>query len=201
MKENLTKDELVEQFNECLSKIKLLCEIYDDGELSIAKEIAVKLRVLFHNTERCKSLIKLLQLERNTFLSTALDFDPKTVFGSHSGLTTITISNNNGTWKTLISPRLNANHGHFRNVGFSFWWEEEIIIFDNKKKAFLRKDIVLEVANTDGGAHVDKSLKSTYYDISRRNSISIEVDGMPINNPILPSIRQIAYETIATFDK
>ena len=69
---------------------------------------------------------------------------------------------------------------------------------------------MLEVADTDGGAHVDKGLKKEYSALSRDNSVQImlgigHADGkreeFPLKHPELATIRQITFEVIESFKK
>jgi hypothetical protein len=57
---------------------------------------------------------------------------------------------------------------------------------------------------TDGGAHVDEALKADYHNLTRKNSLGwFQVDqwgkSEALENPVPPSIRQIAFETLETF--
>ncbi len=75
-----------------------------------------------------------------------------------------------------------------------------------RKNKFTRKDIILNVANKDGGAHVDPTLPEMYYELSRKNSIGWKLitDETVMDfsvGPELASIRQIAYEIIVTLEK
>ena len=44
------------------------------------------------------------------------------------------------------------------------------IIFDDKM-FFISRDVILSVANQDGGAHVDPILNESYSNITKRNSL------------------------------
>jgi hypothetical protein len=55
-------------------------------------------------------------------------------------------------------------------VPFSEWWTERVLR-DNKLRTMSRMDLVLNVADTDGGAHVDPELDETYMAVSRSNSL------------------------------
>jgi hypothetical protein len=198
MKNTLTKIELFDQLNDCLEKLILFNQIYDSGNLSIAKEIAVKLRILFHNTNNSKSLIKQLRLEHILFIDTASKYDPRNYFPTH-GLLYIFSDNFGG----CLVPKLNKSEN--KSVTLENWWNSKIVISDKMNNLFTRKKIVLELVNTDGGAHVDSALNVPYYDLSRANTLGwIYHDGItnkekPLNDPIPPCIRQISYETILTF--
>lgn len=75
---------------------------------------------------------------------------------------------------------------------FDDWWNE--VIFDDKSNVFTRKDIILFVANNDGGAHVDPELKESFFLLSKQNSLGFvyNFDQAPENNPIYQATRSIA---------
>lgn len=81
---------------------------------------------------------------------------------------------------------------------FELWWQGLHIICAKDGALFTRSDIVLAVANTDGGSHVDPGLREAYDNLSRNNSlnwVAISPEGTtPLSNPVLPTIRQIAFE-------
>jgi hypothetical protein len=77
------------------------------------------------------------------------------------------------------------------------------VIRDKNNKTFTRKDLVLNTANTDGGAHIDPNLDQAYASLSRFNSLGWKYFRRDIeddfrNSPVLPSIRQIAHEVLKT---
>jgi hypothetical protein len=68
---------------------------------------------------------------------------------------------------------------------------------------YTRKDLVLFVANKDGGAHIDNKIDDIYMSISRNNAIGWTLknkDGKTFqqDNPIPACIRQITDETLQT---
>jgi hypothetical protein len=75
-----------------------------------------------------------------------------------------------------------------------------------RNSVFTRKDLVLSIANQDGGAHVDPQLDEDYAGLTRKNSIGwvAEIDGKIIpneSNPALASIRQIAYKVLESLKR
>ena len=199
MKKPVSKSDLVIQLDDCLETLKNFNQIYDSGQYSISKDIAVKLRMLFHSTQHSKSLISQLKLEDIPYVDTADKYDPRNLL-THHGLLMLTFHKNGD-----LSPQLALSN--LKYTFFNNWWNLDIIISDQKKNLFTRSEIILNLANTDGGAHVDPELKESYFDISRSNSIGWKVHNRStkvdksINNPIPPSIRQISYETILTFQE
>lgn len=203
MRQKLQKAELIDQFLNQIKKIKIFCELFDAGDENISQEIAVKCRILFHNTNHSKSLVRQLKLEHIQLYDNCKKYKPKNLF-SHWGLVTIQsqmISQNETESKWI--PRI-ENTG-FNLVDFKNWWDGKKIIVDSKKNIFTRKKLLLEVANTDGGAHVDTGLKIDYRDLSRNNSLDFyygnsETNQIPLNNPVPSTIRKIAEEVLKTFN-
>lgn len=198
MKIPLNKEDLLAHFNDCLKKLVIFNTIYDAGETAIAKDIGVKLRLLFHDTKNSKSLLSQLMLDHLLFVSTANKYDPRNLM-THQGLLMLLIGGNIGQ----LLPQLGFST--IKYTSFDNWWNIDIVLSDQKKNTFTRRKIILELANTDGGAHVDPEINESYFDISRSNSIGWKIheknskQDKPVNDPIAPSIRQISYETLMTF--
>lgn len=95
---------------------------------------------------------------------------------------------------------------------FNSWWTDPLIE-SSKLKSFSRSQLTLIMANQDGGAHVDPELDADYQDLCldplmqaeygiNSQSKSIEDDVLDIiHNVAFASIRQIAFELMATLDR
>lgn len=191
VKYKLNKDELREHFNDQLLDIEEAIEKFDNGNEKKARQIALALRIICHDTQNSKSLLK--QLNLNIF------------FLSNNGL--YTPSNLLSSWTLLqiefgpeamsYKPNLELSQRVFFSK-FDDWWNE--IIFDDKTNVFTRKDIVSYIANQDGGAHVDPYLNEKYAKLVKHNSLGWEDENgtAPNNNPAYQAIRTIAYEFLTS---
>ena len=70
-------------------------------------------------------------------------------------------------------------------------------------KTFCRRDLILNVADTDGGAHVDPYLDEAYMGLSRKNSLGWiffngNIEEAFRGRPELACMRQIAEEVLIT---
>lgn len=71
---------------------------------------------------------------------------------------------------------------------------------------FTRGEIILVLANKEGGAHVDPKLDADYVNLSRFNSLGWKtisskedvITSIDMGNPVFPSMRQISHEIIKT---
>lgn len=91
-----------------------------------------------------------------------------------------------------------------RWLQFDKWWNSNVIK-DNNGRFFCRRDLTLNVANTDGGGHVDPTLDEAYLDLSRNNSLGWIIQKgdvqEPFPPPVMACIRQIAHEVLNTLKK
>lgn len=198
MKYKQTKEDLLDHFNDHINFIRSSCMLYDNGLYHESKRIATSLRVLFHNTRYSNSLLNQLNYA-DTFLlwSSAGLYTPSNLLTSWT-LLSLRIDYNG----IQYNPILNTNFQRSFYLNIDDWWNE--IIFDDKMFFISRRDVILSVANQDGGAHVDPILNESYSNITKRNSlgyyqVSNAVKTSPINNPAYASIRQIAHEVLHSF--
>jgi hypothetical protein len=203
-----SKDQLNLHLKEQFSFLQKSAKEFDNGDLSEAKRMALHLRILLHDTGRQKSLLTSVGLKSQIkFLNTAYPYNPKNLV-SHTGLVSINFSNDEKTskekFKALYGENVDSSYISFKN-----WWEAFVIV-DKYKRKFKRKDIVLEVANTDGGAHVDENIRDEYFHLSRNNSTEWAVvtkysDGREnihyLEDIELFTVRQIAFEVTASIQK
>lgn len=174
------------------------CSEYDRGQLHEAKRISVIIRTLVHDTGISTSLLKSLKKKSILFVDTATEVHPNRV-GSHNGL--ISMRFRGGIMD--YAPRLNR-YIHYKKTEFERWWDKVLFIGSNQK-TISRKYLVLNLSDTDGGAHIDPKLRKKYADLSRRNvlgwvNVKDGVKSKPQTDPVLPSIRQIGYELILTLE-
>jgi hypothetical protein len=217
-------------FAEQLGFIRTSMKAYDDGQQVEAKRIAVILRTLLHDTatspvptpttpKRGSSHALLVQLgwrDQWQWADTAGALNERGLL-SISNLAPLHLGSDfaklgqfnqrphamleNMRTAGIILPR---EPGYF--ISFEEWWTMPVIR-DKDLERFSRKDLVLAVANTDGGAHVDPGLNDAYYRLSRSNSFGWVLQDESGNttdiraSPVFPSIRQIAEELIYTLNQ
>lgn len=195
-----TPDELEQQFQDQLDLLENLAQIYDQGKIIAAKSMATTIRVLLHDTQKSASLLGQLNRKGISFFDTAEEVsDPPGTMRAGSFSALLGIAFGESTTKGYV-PHFDSMPA--RMVDFDEYWNE-VIFIDQKKAEFTRKDIILFVANQDGGSHVDPGLDEKYAELSRKNSLGWkmgdDVSWVDLKGAELASIRQIAHELLKTY--
>ncbi len=187
--------ELEQHLAEHIGFLKLSADAYDQGRDGEAKRLAVSIRVLCHDTTSSHSLLGQLGSLSKKFIGTAIPYDPRNV-ATHNGLAMVAARGR----ETVYIPMLDGTP-YRRRIPFADWWTE-VVFVDDRKSKLSRKDLILAVANQDGGAHVDPGLNETYARLSRHNSLGWVIDAgqekLPIPMPERAAVRQIAHEVLLT---
>lgn len=164
-----SEESLVEHLTEQVSFLCTSHKSFDDGFEGEAKRIAHILRVLLHDTRRSFSLLRQLGiLEQFMYRDTSIPWFEQNSNGPVDGLTRMVISTE------YVKPQapLDDLSGAYSNClkNFPNWWSQPVIR-DNNDFVFTRRDLILNVANTDGGSHVDPALDAQYSALTRDNSM------------------------------
>ncbi|HGF7511452.1 TPA: hypothetical protein AB5A35_003429 [Vibrio cholerae] len=199
---------LEEKYEEFLDLLRCLGESYDaSGKEILSLSISTAIRVLVHDTKSSTSLLAHLNRKERLFLSTNNESQNESV---HLGLVrriNVGVCDGKGgeaKYWPLCDERYFASPDSQSYVEFETWWSKEEI-FRSPKASLTRKDLVLAIANKDGGAHFDKEVTSNYDDFRKKWSggsclvgINSGIKRGYDNIPTLPAIRQIAYELLTT---
>lgn len=83
---------------------------------------------------------------------------------------------------------------------FHRWWNDPVLAA--RGQYWTRKDLVLALANQEGGTHVDPKPKQKWIDLKNVGigftTMDVAGDTIPLSNPAVPSVRQIAFEVEVT---
>lgn len=200
---NELKKELVEQ----LQLLRRACQTFDSGLEAIGKHIGLSLRVLLHHQGRSRSLLDQLGLRSGRFLDSAGPLHPSNLL-TECNLVAHQISDSGGRYVPVICTGFPPYQ--MKPVPFVKWWNDPVLK-DIKGRTFSRRELIQNVADTDGGAHVDPDLDEAYMAISRQNSLNWTfISGSTIaaamkakgsafeGRPELACMRQIAHELLST---
>ena len=102
-------------------------------------------------------------------------------------------------------PHLDNTFERPKHIQFTGWWKRPVAK-DSSGRFWSREDLVLAVANKDGGAHVDQELPEDYSALTRGNSFGATAHlgsavTKPAPDPVPACVRQIAYETVESLER
>jgi hypothetical protein len=203
----LTNSDLYQHLKDEIQLLVSLCKSYDEGAKNAAKILALRIRILIHDTGTQKSLLGQLGRKNILFYDTASDasHDPNTkVIGPFHGFigNRMTI-NPGGTSSLEWVPWLDNTPPYYRIKKVPLQnWTNKVVIVDGKNNKFTREDLILCVCDKDGGAHIDPEIDKDYADLSRHNSMGWKLmrngAGIDEEGPHLACMRQIAHEVVNT---
>jgi len=199
---------LKDKYEEFLDLLTVLCDSYDSlNKEVLALPISTAIRVLVHDKGRNISLLTHLGKKDIEYLSTNHKAQNENV---HLGLVRrINVGVKNGVggeakYWPLCNEKYFPMPASKSSLSFGEWWETEII-FSSSGSCLTRKDLVLSVAEKDGGAHYDSKVEQKYDAFRHAWSGGSTLVGIESgiergydNIPIYPAIRQIAYELLCT---
>jgi hypothetical protein len=224
---------LQEQLARQIGYLQRSAALFDDGFEDEAQRMAVTIRTLLHDTRQSTSLLAQLSLKQTPFVDTgtyrerldaklnewvALHHPGNIVAAITAGEAGLVVMGLNRTeqpaWIAPLGfPRLPPLHPAFTSgvtLPFEDWWTMPLIE-TGELRYFSRRQLVLIMANQDGGAHVDPSLDRDYHALTLDNlGREAEIgDNLPDKtmggevpsvqgNVAAQSVRQIAFEVLAT---
>ena len=176
---------------------------FDQGDLPESKRIALVIRVLVHDTDMSHSLLAQLGIKDSLAWADSapvIDNDPNIV-GRSPGLTSMGLGTDGIVFSARYMDSIERSKTT-RYVDFSDWWERPVIL-DSNDAEFNRKELVLALANKDGGAHLDRLNEKTHALVHGNSAgfVSIDMAGgpsQPIPTPIYASVRTVAEELLLT---
>ncbi len=203
-----TQDQLKEALLQQLQFLGTSCQAFDNGNESEALRIAGVLRTLLHDTSSSVSLLKQLGIkDKIKFVDSAEPIDPVPTNRKHNGEVIFSISGMPG----LISIGFYREGAKFvapqdlspnarGAVDFNDWWAVGCIPGENKAR-HSRGWLVKQMANKEGGSHVDPEITKGYAELKNTAmSMTVSSNGVDgfVNSPADVSVRQIAWELVAS---
>ena len=189
-----TTADFEDQLQRQLDFLRNSAKAFDRVHREEAVRLAVALRVLFHQTEKSTSLVRLLGIENSVRLLTTIDNAYKTdpVTGRTEAVIAMWVS---------FDPDYTPPLGSARRrdiVPLADWWNQAVLCLEGNPVT--RCQVVLAAANKDGGAHVDPKPAG-----AARKLISGTVTYQPegsteevsLGNVHFALLRQFAYEILS----
>lgn len=231
-----SQDGFFDRLKEQVDFLKKSAESYDSGHEHESQRMAIALRILLHDTKnqtcllthlKCKDKLNFvdtgvyqndIEAAQKAFLTRLKMTGMVDQACGDTGLAIVVIGRD--AFPRYAAPL--AQPRKFRNIVaippkadrlFTDWWHEKFIE-DAKFNLMSRADLILTVANKDGGGHVDKELDADYVQFCEEGwggQFAPGVDLTQTNDPsafktyqgnaVSASVRQVAYEVLTTLEK
>ena len=230
-----TLSTLEAQLDRQLGYLQRSCSMFDAGLEDEGQRIAVTLRTLLHDTRKSVSLLMQMSIKDSLqFVDTGLYRDQldrslrdwvareqpgNIISGFTPGEAGLVVAGLNTAglpaWVApLATPHLPPKHPAAATVGikkpFKPWWTSPLVE-TSALRYFSRKNLVLIMANQDGGAHIDPKLDKDYealtvdflgHSMEIGSNLTDKTMGGDIppmrGNVAAASVRQIAFEVLST---
>ncbi|WP_422754976.1 hypothetical protein [Micromonospora sp. WMMD708] len=207
--------DLEEHLRRQVAYIKRSAAAYDEGATDEAFRLATTVRVLCHQTANSHSLLHQLGLlpQRLRFVDTAPQMPdlPPGSFAINPGLCTIRIDFDADTaTPTPVLDDLGPDRIH-PPQNFEEWWVTRFLTNESPLRGgrsaftYSRRNVVLQMANKDGGSHVDPQMPDHYRALVDHDGvIGLVVNDRKMSIPrrafVKAWMRQIAHEVQRTLE-
>jgi hypothetical protein len=187
------RTDLEELIKEQIGFLERSCVSFDDGYTDEAKRMAVTVRVLLHDTANSHSLFQQLGYKNYMLINTCpalKDPPPGRIFQAGLAIPSL---------KGYI-PRceIPAKTEFPVWLGFRFWWNNAVI--KTVDRTYSRRELVLLLANKEGGAHVNPSITAHYEILKSQGSGVVSFkegeDPIPMTKEEHVCLRQITHELL-----
>lgn len=188
----------IQDFEEHLSRqlrfLERSVDAYDEGFTDEYIRIAQTLRVLFHNTRNSHGLWEQMGTQADI-----IDSSGPFELGNTVANTSLLQTGSGEQSQSMFAPLSSSIRKN--SIPVKNWWQQIILVGDRIK--YSRRQLVITVANKEGGSHVDPNITEDFSWIEKtglglfllKNSDELHVP----DNIVSASIRQIAHEVLETF--
>lgn len=214
-------EELTEHLREQLSALRSSMKGYDSGDRFEAKRLAAAIHMMcFDGKRNTKSIVSMLGMRKTMLFTSSFVFPAlpplpegreqvgEAIFLPGSPLVSI-YTCRDGTLEYRPSGEAGF-HIHPQNMPamqLDSWWDE--VIFQKTCGIKLsRKNIILNVRDKDGGAHVDDHINDYNYNVLKKvgdwrvnyiKQTGMGFEKIPAGDMIRPLVRQMAWEIDYSF--
>ena len=188
---------------------------FDAGHEDEGEQLALRARVLLHDTNHSHSLLGQLGVKAALgYTDTSIHNHRETrhlggrrystTITQHAGLVELrTTGSGSWTYAPVLAP-----DGDLRShppASFEQWWRRPFLT-DTSGGPVTRRAVVLDVANMDGGAHVARAIPDALRQLASGRSLPFQTgteDGAFADIPgaVMATMRQIAFELLETLHR
>ena len=162
---------------------KSIKDMTEKGDLAEAVRVAIAIRILVHERGNSKPLLK--YLHKNYLELPILDRVPKKQEALPPGVQSVVVMEVPVGFQiksegTFLSADLPAEA--YTPYPLGHWWHRAALILPGLG-GFSRKEVVLGLADKEGGAHVDPNISQRYEELMKNKSLQVGIENQvsPLN--------------------
>ena len=179
-----SKEQLREMLKDQLGLLRGSLDAFYAGNFAESLRIATLLRVLVHESPSSKPLLKQL---RPDGLEVAI-LDPFATWKLDDEVVMrFVVSLRLGPGPS-VSPAVDLESSHYSVATLGSWWKRPVFEFATKigrHAIYRRHELILMLANREGGAHVDPFEDPNYIRLTTDTPLKFEFEGKPVKYPDL----------------
>lgn len=155
------------------------------GNFAESLRIAAHLRTLVHESGTNKPLLRQVR-------SDGLDLQILDNVGEtkHAGEEVFSFSAGLRVDKPAVFPSVDLESTNYKRCSIGAWWNRQVFAFwsqgqqgISKWTTYTRKQVILILANKEGGAHVDSEIDPAYAILLTDQPLHFEFDGIAVKTP------------------
>lgn len=195
---NRSEEYLEKALQKQLGLLRRSADAFDEGYEDEDIRLAQILRVLFHHTRNSKSLFSQIAKYKADVLKV---IDTSFFIEENNEINETPLIQTRmefGKIPKFSAPLSDALRKH--SIPFKNWWRQ-ICISNGEKYKLSRADLILQLANKEGGSHIDPDVTLEYAELIERNGHwAFYVGDAEVEKNLITSstMRQIAHEVLAT---
>src|SRR5216683_3313609 len=179
------KEKVLVMLREQMDLLRTSLRAFYEGNFAESLRIATTIRILVHESGMSKPLLKqarpdglALQIQ-DICEARPGEEEVEEVFNFAVGVRM-------GPGPT-VAPAVDLGSSHYTLNSIGAWWNRTVLSFPSNgtQMIYTRKKVVLILANTEGGAHVDPDEDADYVKLLTDQPLTFDCDGVQIKTPDL----------------
>jgi len=175
------KANILAKLREQMGFLRTSLRSFYEGDFAESVRIATTIRVLVHETGRSKPL--LVQAMPSGLELPILDHAREKA--EHEQILGFAVSVRLGS---TLAPAVDLGSSHYSSSSVGAWWNRTVFTFPSQfatQLVYRRKQVVLILANKEGGAHLDENEDPDYRRLMTDSPLSFAVSGVRLDTPDL----------------
>lgn len=178
------KEELLVKLREQMRFLRASLEAFYKGDFAESVRVATILRLLVHETGKSKPLLKQI---RPDGLDMQIQGIPSEENRGEDEVIRFAVGLRLGPG-AAVTPAVDLGSTFYKLSSIGAWWRQTVFAFPSRfgiRTAYTRNQVILILANKEGGAHVDPEADPDYVRLLADQPLTFDLEGIPLETPDL----------------